>query len=269
MAELDSHQVRFRIVGTADLQGKVLASVFAQKLAALVRAMEAADKAANGQQRFDFVIVDLKPTSASATLREFRISSKAPDYSSVEIFERCVRSVDTQHYQFAREHLECVKQLVAVAKDVAKTYDHAEITVDNFETVVIDETFLSNATEAITIPDPEVAEAKWFKGVTVGSFDGKILETDIRHSTPKFIVRLTAGGKEITCDCPGFSIDDIRTVLGRRVRLTGRAHYDGTGGLPSKIEVIEKPRLIKENPDFARWRGTFETFTIDDWHGDN
>ena len=128
--------------------------------------------------------------------------------------------------------------------------------------------FLNRATEASTALAEDAERQSWFKGSAVGTFDGEIKEADLRGSIPKVIIRLTAGNKDIDCVCPGLSVDDIKSVLNQRVRLTGTAYYDGDSGLPIRIEVTSIPIPIKRAVDFTRWRGSFETFAPE-WDGDH
>ncbi|MER9416708.1 hypothetical protein NKI95_12110 [Mesorhizobium sp. M0306] len=254
MAEVDSRQVKLRVVGTADLNRKVRASVFASKLASLVKAMEAADKSANGETTYDFVIADLKPSSASATIEEQRANKNIPHFSSVDTFGRCIQSVATGRYEYARQHLECARHIAVLAKGAEENFDVAEITVNGFDIVRVDKLFYERAAEAVRIA---AEEPTWFKGVTVGSLDGTIVVEDARSGTPTLTLRLTIGGKDIACECSRFSSEELKPFFDNRVRVTGAITYTGNSGLPHKIELYELPRAIKTNPDIQRWEGSF------------
>jgi hypothetical protein len=266
--KLDTSQVEFRIIGKPELKNRVLGSVFARKLGVLIRAMGAADKTANGGKRFDYVIIDMKATSASATLSEQRVSKIMPQDSSVHAFGECLLSVNSGNFAAARRHPECALYLRALAVDVEDTFSHAELTVNGFQPVIVDKFFLNRASEAIAA-EASAEIPTWFKGSAVGTFDGQIKETDLRGSIPKVIIRLTAGGKDIDCVCPGLTVEDIRSVLDKRVRMTGSAFYDGKSGLPVRIEVTSVPVLVKQPADFTRWRGAFEPFDPELWSGNN
>lgn len=255
MAEVRSGQVRLRVLGTVDLNRKVRANVFASKLAALIRAMEAADKAANGTKTYEFLIADLKPSSAMALVQEQRANKNVPHHSGADIFGRCLTSVETGRYEFARQYLECTKQIVSIARDVEETFDGAELTVNGYDTVLVNKLFQAKATEAVVLPD--VSEAKWFEGVTFGSLDGTIIVESIRGGETTMVLSLSVGGVEIECLCPDFTSSDIEPFFGKRVQVSGRITYKGDTGLPSKIEVLELPKLRKQDPDFMRWRGAF------------
>lgn len=269
MTEGTEQQIVFRIVGKPVHNGRVLADVFAKKLEALVKAMSAADRAANGQKHFDYVITELKATSASATVMEQRSNRRMPQVSSIATFDECMQAVDHERYEVARRYYDCAVQVAEIAKDADRTFDHVEVTVNGNPTVIVDKIFFRRATEAIRLPDQD-GVTKWFVGTTEGSFDGKIVVEDIRDDAiPKVVLRLTAGGKEIECYWQGFSPDQHERFLGKRVRVRGRAHYDGASGLPVRIDILEAPRPVKPDADFVRWGGAFEPFEVDEWGGDH
>jgi hypothetical protein len=259
----------FRIVGKPELRNRVLASVFARKLGILIRAMTAADKSANGGKRFDYVIVDMKASSAAATIHEQQVSRLPALEASSVAFGKCLSAVNSGNVAVARRSLECAVLLRALATDVEDTFSHAEVTVNGAPTVVVDRFFLERVTEVVASAKEEKKAEQWFKGSTVGTFDGQILETDLRGSVPQVILRLTAGGKDIHCVCPALTVDEIKTVLNQRVRVSGNAYYDGKSGLPIRIEITSMPHLIKVDADFRRWKGSFSPFEPDSWVGEN
>lgn len=114
----------------------------------------------------------------------------------------------------------------------------------------------------------ENPEPKLFTGFAYGSFDGRILEVDLRGEVPQVMLILSAGGREIKCSCPGLSADDIRAVLNRRVNVNGRAFYDGSSGLPAKIEVSHLPTIV-ETGDFTKWKGAFSNIEPSEWSGED
>ncbi len=254
MSAPDSRQIKLRVIGTADLNRSVRASVFASKLASLVRAVEAADKSANGTKTFEFVIADLKPSSAMAIIEERRANKIIPRTSSIDTFGRCLMSVESGRFEFARQHIECTRQIASIAKDVTETFDSAELTANGFNLVVIDPPFLRKISEAIVLPQMPKQE-QWFKGTTLGSLDGTIVTESIASGVTTMALRLSVGGALIECDCSAFTSVDIAPFFGRRVRVSGRIHYKGDTGLPHKVELLELPKAVKANPDFGRWEG--------------
>lgn len=111
-------------------------------------------------------------------------------------------------------------------------------------------------------------ERKWYKGTADGSFDGTVKAADLRGALPQITLVLTAGGAQLECICRADDIETIRSALDRRARVYGRAIYDGTGGLPRRVEV-RKIEVASDNRDFTRWRGAFEPFELEpDWVDD-
>jgi hypothetical protein len=269
VTELDSRHVKFRVVGTQSFNDRVLAAVFARKLALLIRAMEAADRSANGGKRFEYVITNLTAASpATATLAEQQIGKHAPQFSSVDTFGRCAQAINAGDESFARRHIECATYLAAVAKDAEKSFDHSELTVNGYAAIRIDQFFFNRAKEIVGAKERE-EKPTWFRGEAIGTFDGEILEVDLRGDIPKVILRLTSGGKEIDCVCPGLDVEDIRKVLDRRVEVTGRAFYDGRSGLPARIELTRVPTPVRTGVDFSRWKGALGHDGVAEWGGDD
>ncbi|WP_422374884.1 hypothetical protein [Roseibium sp.] len=268
---VDSEQtVLIRVIGTHEFNDRVIAKVFARKLSALISAIEAADRTENGGKRHEYLITDLSTNSpATATLIEQRVSKAPIRASARETFGRCIRSLDTGAYDFARRHMECVQQIARLAKDAEAQFDRQEIIVGGFDPVVIDKSFMERTNSFIESELQEEFKESLFKGSVYGSFDGYILETDLRGDVPKVILRLTAGGKEIDCSCPGLDVEEIRQVLNRRVRLEGQAFYDGKSGLPTRIEIRTPPKPIREKVDFTRWKGAFDNINPELWSGDD
>ncbi len=80
---------------------------------------------------------------------------------------------------------------------------------------------------------------------------------------------LTANEKiDIRCIAPALTLEELRPVLGHRARITGMATYDGTSGLPIRLEITELPQRIKTDADFARWSGAFTPFQPDEWESE-
>lgn len=107
----------------------------------------------------------------------------------------------------------------------------------------------------------------WFSGAAIGTFDGFLHFVDLRGALPEIKLTLSAGGKQIDCVCRDDDVETIRGSLNKRVRITGRAIYDGRSGLPRRVEVISIAP-VGEPADFTKWRGSFEPFTAPEWPGD-
>lgn len=262
---LEPRDVYLRLHGKPEFNGRVRASVFAAKLAALARASDAADLSRNGGKRHELLISKLEAASASATLTEMRVSSKYPAGSALPILAQCAEAIRDGQFAVARRYPECAAQLRNLARGSEDTYSHGELAFSGIPPLRIDQFFFKQAVEATR--EESSAAARWFKGVATGTFDGKVLEVDLRGSVPKVKLVLTAGGKEIDCVCPTIGVDEIRGILDRRVRLDGDAYYDGKSGLPARI-TIRSAVPTKEAADFRRWKGAFDPFHPTSWEGD-
>lgn len=264
--KLGAGQIKLRVIGLPAMNDRVLAKVFARKLTSLIKAVEAADKAANGRARYDYVIVDLKPTSASVTVEEQRTVQEIPE-SSVAVLGDCVNAVNDGRFNAARAFPGCVTHLHQLAKDVGEKFSRAELTINGFQPVIVDRIFLDHAAIASRPAASESAAPEWFKGTAIGDFEGKILEIDLRGNVPTGILRLTAGGREIPCEFPSLDGDKITQFMEQRVRVVGDALYDGRSGFPVRLRIRDEPRILKPNADIFRWKGAFEKFDLGDWDG--
>lgn len=261
---LTSRQIKLRVVGLPENNKLVLGSVFARELAILIRAIKAADKQSNGKEHFDFVITKLEAASASVTMDETRVAKEIPHQSGIEAFWECAVAVKSGDISVARESMACLKQISAFAHDVDDRFAYAEITINGYEPIIVDQAFKIFAQNAETITTEKSQEYKWFKGRALGVFYGEIQEVDFRKEIPQVIVVTSAGKREIAAECRGMTVDDLRPVLKMKCRIEGYAQYDGTNGLPSHIEII-KIRPTKRDADIIRWEGTFDSFNPSEW----
>lgn len=264
---LSENEFTFRIVGKDLDNQKVLTSVFAKKLSLLVEAMEAADKAVNGGKKyFDYFIVDLKASSASATVKEKLCGSRTPEFSSIAAVTSCAKSIADGDFEYSLRYPEITKKLVFLSKGADKKYHHAEIH-SNDNKIIIDKGFHKLALEAQNRIDTYKNKEKWFEGFVIGSFDGQLLLGDFRdESTPKYIIRLTSGNIDINCTCSKHLVDEMLPVLKKRVNIIGRAYYSGKSGLPESIEIIEVPEIVCTSVEFSKWKNAFSMIdNCDTW----
>lgn len=274
-------QVRFRIHGPQLDEGTdadlVSASVFAAKILVLVRALKAADKIANGgRSPHDYKVARLSSSSPTVLISERVIPQKRPalfiPWSGIPKFEDCFDAVATGQVSRAREFGECTRHLSRLAKGSRRQFGYAEVWTKTDRVYRVD-SFLeeqAEATESDAAPAPIDAiapERKWFSGSVYGSFDGTVRAVDLRGALPEIKLVLTAGGKQIDCVCTEEHVEQIRAALNRRVRIYGKAIYDGRSGLPRRIEVREISAALIAG-DFSKWRGAFAPFEIEPWEGD-
>ena len=136
------------------------------------------------------------------------------------------------------------------------------------------DSFLSQrATEAARGEAPDHAGApveplKWFRGLVEGRFDGELQEVDLRGSVPQCAL-VVGPGHQIDCIFRDADLPQIGTALTSRarVRLTGRAIYDGRSGLPARLEIRDI-EIVNADVDFLKWRGSFEPFSPEEWEDD-
>jgi hypothetical protein len=272
---LRAGEVRFRVHGRQGEDGeRVPASVFAQKLTVLVRALRAADTATNGRVTWDYVISDLRVGSAVVQLQEEQIrpSELIPTQSSVTAFDDCVEAIREGNIERAKAFGKCAAQVAKLAKGSGHRFGYAELWVDQDKPYRIDE-FLHE--QAATVVEPakffpgeyETVEPRWYRGTTRGRFEGIVKGVDLRGALPEVKLILSAGEKQIDCVFRDVDMERIREALDRKVQIEGTAFYDGRSGLPRRVEVTDIA-LAPTPGDFTKWRGSFEPFTAPDWESD-
>ncbi|WP_376100820.1 hypothetical protein ACE7GA_26420 (plasmid) [Roseomonas sp. CCTCC AB2023176] len=273
-------RIRFRVHGQkrgTQSGEEVLAAVFAQKLGALVRALRAADKIANGANNHDYTIAALNIGSAEAVLAERAAPKIFPDgsgRSGLDVFDQCLDAVALGNVASMRRFEPCLKHLGTLARGSGKVFSYAELAVDEKPPVRVDglmEDLVEKASRLWIDLDGGNAAATpptWFQGFAHGSFDGEIKLVDLRGALPQVKLVLTAGRKEIDCILREPGVQQLRETLNRRVRVSGRVFYDGTSGLPRRIEVMSI-EAIADGGDVRRWKNSFEPFTQDLWKGDD
>lgn len=265
--------IRFRIHSPQNAVGTgadedVPAAVFASKLATLVRALKAADKAVNmGSGAHEYRIRKLQSSSPTVLLAETPLTSAAEAYggSGIDAFEDCVSAITVGDTERAKRYGSCALQVSRLAKGADKTFGYAEVWTANDNIIRVDP-FLIEQARAIVEPEREavVTSSDWFKGTAHGSFTGTILQVDLRGALPEVKLVLSAGGKQIDCVCQAEDVETIRQTLNHRVRVSGTAIYDGKTGLPRRIRVSDI-QPVEGTADFTRWKGAFEPFEPTLW----
>jgi hypothetical protein len=258
VSDFEQSDISLKIIGTDDLNRKVRADVFAEKLATLIRAVKAADRSANGLQSFVYVISDLRQSSAYAGIGEQRISKSIPDFSGARILGECVASINSGKFAFAQRHQPCLKEIVSLAKDVGGTFKGGVLRFRDGESVTLDSGFYAKAVEA----SKDASRAEWFKGSIYGSLEGVIEIESIRGGSTTMEMRLSSVDVPVKCVCPNFTSEDIKPFFGQRVRVNGLITYSGDRGLPDKIEITTLPTTLPTRGGVERWKGAFEAKRI-------
>lgn len=259
------HKLSFVVHGQEGLNNRVLASVFATKLRDLIRGLRVADKVANGVAIHDYVIADLKVSSAAVSVDEVIASRKAPELGSAVVsFAECVGAITHSDFQKALRFGGTVDKVALLSRGAGEKFSHAELIVDDGEVFRVDE-FLERQTElAKRLREDAQRAIGRFTGSAEGGFDGEIQEVDLRGARPRVKLILTAGGAQIDCILRGFTLEQIRAALKIRVWVEGEAVYSGETGLPVRLE-ISKITPIEPAADFRRWKGSFSPFEIEEW----
>lgn len=272
--------LRFRAYGpqggAAGGSGEVSAAVFANKLATLVRALRAADTAVNGAPAHDYTIAKLQTSDPTALLREVpapRFAGMFTPSSGIGAFSDCVEAVKIGSPK-VKEYGKCAAYIESLARPSRKGLAYAAIwpNDENEENAIRLDSFLSARARHVTAPttpsDFGMDQAEpWFKGAAFGSFEGYLEFVDARGALPQVKLTLSAGGKVIDCICRAEDLETIGASLKKRVRISGRAIYDGTQGLPIRVEATEIAP-VSSGSDFSKWRGAFEPFEVQEWGDD-
>lgn len=264
--EVRKGQIGFKVFGPSEASDtNVDAEVFARKLRAFIKALKAADKAVNnGKNAHTYRIEKLHTSIPTGIIEEAQISdSFIVSESGVETLIECAEMVkvgDPRALKFG----DCTKFLVELSRS-NKEFGYVEAWTHDKRHLRADK-FLRDRAKEILEPNSKSsqAETKWFKGVSIGSFDGTLQLIDNRGIQPLLKIVLSAGNHEIDCLCTREHLAKASNLFSKRVNVTGRAIYDGTSGLPARIEVIDFD-AVKEYPDFLSWKGKFSPFTTSDW----
>jgi hypothetical protein len=270
---IQPNQVVFRIHGPKDAGDVVLADVFAKKLGTLISGLKAADRALNGVSVHQYVIARLQSTTPTVVVDELMVvrdrtprleSGFAFGLSGIDGFENCADAVTAGDRERALKYGKCAEYIDKLGKDASKLFGYAEIWTAPQHIIRVDPFLHQRAHEivapkkALEIAD-QLGQQRWFKGTAHGSFDGTVLEVDLRGALPQLKLVLSAGGKEIDCIATNDQIEKIRQALNKRVRVFGSAIYDGRSGLPRRIQISDISH-VRGDVDFTRWKEAFEPF---------
>lgn len=263
--------LRFKIYGlmtpgTPD--SDVDARAFSEKLSILLAALGAADRAANGKVMHDYKIVHSEVSSMALEVREslrprYR---KRPPETSISAFTNCMSAVAEGRRDAAQKYGRCSQLIGRLGRGAGQRFAYGELWAKSPQPFRIDEVLAEQAASVNAPPDiDKSSEETWFCGFVYCSFDGAIKEVDFRGSLPQGKLILSAGGKQIDCIFRGVEEEQIRVAVNRRVRIQGRAFYDGKSGLPRRIDITAPPEVIKVPGDFTKWRGAFAPFGAATW----
>jgi hypothetical protein len=230
--------------------------VFANKLKALVDALKKADRIANRQKSHDFLIVNLKASSAEAVVRERPSNDAASRASSIHYVQAAVGAVYSGYSKDRNIPLDFIGELADLSKGIGQTFTHGEITFDGAVAIRIDDFFAAQVERALKDESQDSPDIP-FKGVSVSSFDGILREISHFGRLVRGVLILTAGGKRIDCIFDSSDFPNLRESWDKRARVEGIAYYTGETDIPERLDV-KRISLIKEKPDLLRWKGALK-----------
>ena len=203
---LEAGEIRLRVHGRhTDGRGDLVpGSGFAQKLAILLRGIRAADAAVNGKVKHEYVISDLRISSAVVELREKEIRNHAllDNRSGISAFDDCINAIRQGSVERALSFGKFPVYVSQLAKGSGSRFGYAELWFPRESPLRVDE-FLREQTEAV-VERPQAQaytelHRRWYKGAAYGTFEGEVKEVDLRGALPEIKLILTAGAKELNC----------------------------------------------------------------------
>lgn len=275
MADQDNNEITLTLHGLTLTDGNVLARVFLEEFKRLLDALGRADKVLNKTIAHDYVIVELKASSAIAKVRETRRIGKRSRKaaraellgqrraSPVSYFKQALTSIYNGDLDTQKLPPQLVKDVAQMAKDSGETFAHGSVSFDEENVIRIDDYLSKQAQRAIERLTPAAIErSKYHIGLGYTSFDGILKEIDTRGVLFRGKLILTAGGKEIDCVFREEDIPQVKQQFHIRARIEGMAHYGGESPLPERLDI----KLITPiaEGDLTRWRGALEPNPIHD-----
>lgn len=253
------------VIHGLDMDNRVVrATVFVQKVKALISALQAADRIVNGKQSFDFLLPDLGKGSARVTIRE-RQKYRAHTTSAIVTLEHTANAIYKGDGTLKNLNPELIGRVKKLGKGVAKTFSHAELGFSDNNIIRIDDFLLRQTAAAEIVTDSQAvrSRANLFSGRAIGSFDGILKEIDARGTMLRGKLVLTAGSIEIDCVMNKEQVPEARDSFDKRVVIEGFAHYDGEQPLPVRIDV-NSIKLISSEANILRWKGAFDPISDGD-----
>ena len=238
MAPPGGRDLLFSLFPKEGMGREVNADLFATKLRALVRGLSKIDASLNGSRRFEYVISDLKFSSAVVQLREKETTAKGyrkrPSFELIEVGSRVTTGRAT-----ADDATSLAADLYqSLCKGVEAKFSHGEIAGAEPSNVIRIDRYLARTLEKLETAAAEQPgpPPKFFVGTAWGSYEGRLDEIDFRGAVPAGHLTLAAGQTDIECL---FYLDEpeIREVLRQQALVEGEAIYDGQTGFPTRILV--------------------------------
>jgi hypothetical protein len=250
-------------------------SVYLRKFAQFHAALAAADKAVNGKHGNKYRVAKLQTSSPKAVLIEEPANTQydlEPPRSGIAAFGRCAAAIVEGDVVTAKAYGDCANRIGKLSSGGgSRKFGYGEVWSQNNNVVRIDQFLERRAAEAIRgepaiFAHQETPPLKWFRGVVDGSFEGTLQAIDIRGSIPECAL-VVGPSNQIDCIFNEDHLGKVGSALASksRVRISGRAIYDGRSGLPDRVEIHDIEEIDQRDVDFLHWRGSFEPFQIEEW----
>lgn len=262
MAPPGGTDLRLTIYGL-DIHGdEVDAAVFADKLKKLVSGLKRLDTFYNSSGQHRFMIHDLEFSSATVMLREKEVKSRPVRRSPSLRFAQigaAASSGDSFRIENAADEY-ALSVYKSLAHGAGESFSYGVVNRSDVGPVRIDRLLESRVDRIISAAIDAAKEVppRFFRGVALSTYDGIMKLVDIRGMFPEAKLVLSAGGKEVSCVIPAENVDALRSSLGRRALVSGRAQHDGRSILPERIDVTSI-RLIDDGaPNIISLRGRLQ-----------
>lgn len=258
----DKKQIELKLYGLAhEGGGDVRADVFVKKMDMLLKGLRAADQQNNGQKTLDYLITDLKHSSAHASMTEFQYNiERVPNASAVEAFHAVISSVKDGHGIPRGTNPALAKIVAGIGNGTEKVFSHGEIGISGkLETVVrIDTGFDKRADRAYRDYKPSANVVSLFEGTSYSTFKGKLKVIDLRGTVTSAKLILSIGGIELQCTANSVTVQNLKDNLDQEAIITGFAHYNGKDRLPEHVEIKKIEPLGDRPQSLRKWNGAFD-----------
>ena len=259
MAPPGGTDLKFTIYGLDHHEGEVDGSVFADKLKRIIAGLKRLDSFYNTQGQHKFMIHDLEFASATVMLRE-KIMKSRPVRKSPSLRFAQIGAIASSGAPFELENAADEYALTtykSLSNGAGKRFSYGVVSAENVEPVRVDMLLQGRVDRIISsaVDAAKQATPRFFKGVALSTYDGTMKLVDIRGLFPEASLVLSAGGKEISCVVPERDVELLRSALGRRALVTGRAQHDGRSMLPERIEVTNIKVIDDQAPNIITLKG--------------
>lgn len=256
-------ELTLTLYGLDKFNEDVDAEIFARKLTAFLKGIRHSDMAANdGKRRHKLLLTELSKNTATASVREQVVVRGMSAESGLAFYSRAVEAVYNRRPEARTVPVNLLNDIVVLNNGAGHSFAFGEFKSNHGQIIRIDD-FLEKAARSVMIErakenQGESVPERGFTGIAYGSFDGTLLEVDSRGNVPRGKLILTAGGREVDCTLNALKTPERQAALESRVIAYGRAHYDGSSGLPVRLEVTKvDPVIAQLGADLAQWKGAF------------